>query len=107
MLLAHHLYNLLADGHDGALAEIALERALEETADAHQAVWEALDRPDRAVAVALADGFSPTGQRAAREHAITRSSMQRALSRLLSDQQLLIAGPRLLDPLFAEWLRRR
>jgi hypothetical protein len=112
MLLAHLLFALLDGGAqpDDALAGEALRLALEETADVHQAVWESLDRPGRAVVVALADGFAPTGQRAAREHAITRSSMQRALDRLATEEQHVVRdreGARLLDPLFAEWLRRR
>ncbi len=113
MLLAHHLFALLDDGAeptDDDLAARTLALALDETADVHQAVWESLDRPARAVVVALADGLAPTGQRAAREHAITRSSMQRALDRLASDEQHVVRdrdGARLLDPLFAEWLRRR
>ncbi|MCW2957411.1 MAG: hypothetical protein JWP18_214 [Solirubrobacterales bacterium] len=114
MLLAHLLFGLLDDGtppdDDGRLAAEALRLALEETADVHQAVWESLDRAGRAVVVALADGLAPTGQRTAREHAITRSSMQRALERLATDEQHVVRddqGARLLDPLFAEWLRRR
>lgn len=107
MLLAHHLYNLLAEGHVDDLAAAALDLALAETADVHQATWEALDRPERAVVVSLADGLAPTGQRTARDHATSRSSLQRALERLVAEQQHVIPGPHLLDPLFAEWLRRR
>ncbi|MCW3016359.1 MAG: hypothetical protein JWO02_3451 [Solirubrobacterales bacterium] len=110
MLLAHLLFTLLDEGQTDDLAARALNLALAETADVHQAVWESLDRPQRAVVVALADGLAPTGQRAAREHAITRSSMQRGLERLAEDEQHVVRdehGARLLDPLFAEWLRRR
>ena len=111
MLLAHHLFALLDDGPPPAdPAAAALERALEETADVHQATWEGLDRPERAVLVALADGLGPTGQTTAREHAISRSSLQRALDRLATDEQHVVRdalGARLLDPLLAEWLRRR
>jgi hypothetical protein len=76
----------------------------------HQAVWDALDRPSRAVALALADGQAPTGSRAAAEHRIARSTLQAALAKLVRAQQHVVrdeSGPRLLDPLFAEWLRRR
>ena len=111
MLLAHHLFDLASDGVAAAeLAPRALAAALAETADVHQATWEALGRPERAVLVALADGLGPTGQTAAREHAITRSSLQRALERLAADEQHVVRdadGARLLDPLLAEWLRRR
>lgn len=107
MLLAHHLYNILSEDVSDEPATGALDLALAETADVHQATWEALDRAERAVTVALADGLAPTGQRTAREHATSRSGLQRALDRLLADQQHVVLGPRLLDPLFAEWLRRR
>jgi len=111
MLLAHHLYELVSEEpHGDDLAARALELALAETADVHQATWEALVRAERGVLVALADGLGPTGQRAAREHATPRSSMQRALNRLADDEQHVVRdgdGSRLLDPLRAEWLRRR
>jgi uncharacterized protein len=108
MLLAHHLYNVLAaDPGAERPAVMALELALSETADVHQAIWEGFDRAERAVVTALADGSSPTGPRTAREHAISRSTMQSVLQRLVQAQQHVVEGPRLLDPLFAEWLRRR
>lgn len=110
MLLAHHLYNLLADGREDRLAHEALKRALHETHDVHQAVWDTLDRPSRAVVLALADGQAPTGSRVAGEHRIPRSTLQTALGKLVAAQQHAVradGAPRLLDPLFAEWLRRR
>jgi len=110
MLLAHHLYNLRAEGVAQGLAHEALERALVETQDVHQAVWDALDRPSRAVVLALADGQAPTGSRVAAEHRMPRSTLQAALAKLVAAQQHAVrdaGGPRLLDPLLAEWLRRR
>ena len=111
MLLAHHLYDLVSEEpHGDDLAARALDLALAETADVHQAAWDALGRAERGVLVALADGMRATGQRAAREHATSRSSMQRALDRLAAEEQHVVRdgdGPRLLDPLLAEWLRRR
>jgi len=111
MLLAHHLYDLMSeDPHGEDLAARAVDLALAEITDAHQAAWEALGRAERSVLVALADGMSATGQRAAREHATSRSSMQRALDRLAAEEQHVVRdgdGSRLLDPLLAEWLRRR
>ena len=84
MLLAHHLYNVLAaERAPDRPAATALELALAETADVHQAIWEGLDRAERAVVTALADGRSPTGPRTAREHAISRSTMQTVLQRLV------------------------
>jgi uncharacterized protein len=112
MLLAHQLYDLLdaGDGLDDPALD-AIERALEETRDAHQALWDALPRSERIVCIALADGQAPTGSRVPEEHRVARSTLQDSLERLLADgrQVKRDAGgaPYLLDPLFAEWLRRR
>ena len=112
MLLAHHLYDLLDadDGVDDPALE-AVERALEETRDAHQALWDTLPRFERIVCLALADGRAPTGSRVAEEHRVARSTLQDALERLLADGRQVTRDargtPYLLDPLLAEWLRRR
>lgn len=112
VLLAHHLYNVL----DGAPQTedpfgVALDLALEETNDAHQAVWDGLGRVERVVLVALADGQAPTGSRIGSEHRIARSTLQDALDRLLADERHVHrpahSRASLLDPLLAEWLRRR
>jgi uncharacterized protein len=112
MLLAHHLYNLL-DGEesvDDPALEV-IERALRETRDAHQALWDALPRVERIVCLALADGEAPTGARVAEDHRVARSTLQGAVDRLLSDGRQVQrdegGAPFLLDPLLAEWLRRR
>ena len=85
-----------------------LQRALREVDDALQVAWDGLDRTERIVAAALADGHAPTG-RVAGEHGVARSTLKKALDRLADAQQHVIRDPepRLLDPLFAEWLRRR
>lgn len=112
ILLAHHLYDLLekAESPDG-LAAAAIGLALNETRDAHQALWDSLGRNDRLVLLALGDGQAPTGSIVASEHRVARSTLQDALDRLLTDQRHVqrdAAGkPYLLDPLLAEWLRRR
>jgi uncharacterized protein len=112
VLLAHHLYNLL-DGPEPVddLAGAAIDLGLAETQDAHQAVWDGLGRAERIVLLALADGQAPTGSRVAQEHRIARSTLQDALERLLADERNVQRDdegrPFLLDPLFAEWLRRR
>lgn len=112
MLLAHHLYDILDTqaGVDDPTIE-AIERAMRETRDAHQALWDALLRVERIVCIALADGQAPTGTRVANEHRVARSTLQDGLERLLSDgrqvQRREDGTPALLDPLFAEWLRRR
>jgi hypothetical protein len=112
MLLAHHLYNVLdADEPVDDLMLEAIERGLRETRDAHQALWDALPRVERIVCLALADGQAPTGSRVADEHRVARSTLQDAVTRLLNDGRQVRrsddGAPYLLDPLFAEWLRRR
>ena len=112
ILLAHHLYEMVdADEPVDDPALEAIERGLRETHDAHQALWDALPRVERIVCVALADGQAPTGTRVADEHRVPRSTLQDALERLVSDgrqvQRRADGTPYLIDPLFAEWLRRR
>jgi uncharacterized protein len=112
LLLAHHLYNLLEDSQapdDLAAAAIAL--ALAETRDAQQALWDALGRVERIVLMALADGQAVTGSSLAGEHRVARSTLHETLERLLADERHVQRNeqgtPFLLDPLLAEWLRRR
>jgi len=112
VLLAHHIYNLLDAGaptEDAAAA--AIDLGLTETRDANQAVWDSLGRVERVVLLSLADGQAPTGTRVAEEHRLARSTLQDALQRLLADERQVQRDdqgrPFLLDPLFAEWLRRR
>ncbi|MGI8728913.1 MAG: AAA family ATPase [Solirubrobacteraceae bacterium] len=111
MLLASHLFEL-TDREDAAtdLAALSLDRALAETRDVHQGVWDSLRRAQRAVLTALADGDPPTSQRTAVEHRIARASLQRALERLAADEVHILkrdGRPTLADPLLGEWLRRR
>lgn len=111
ILLAHHLYEVLDQGSSDDPASAAVDLALTETADAHQAVWDGLDRNERVVLLAFADGQAPAGSIVSEEHRIPRSSLRDALLRLVTDQQLVgedeNGHPYLLDPLLAEWLRRR
>lgn len=111
ILLAHHLYNLLERSEQPSPADRALELALEETWDAHQALWDSIGRNERLVLLAIGDGQAPTGSIVAGEHRVARSTLQEALERLLSDQRQVQRDrdgkPYLLDPLFSEWLRRR
>jgi hypothetical protein len=113
MLLAHHLYDLLdADEAVDDPALEAVDRALRETRDAHQALWDSLARAERIVCIALAERRAPTGTRVSEDHRVARSTLQDALDRLLADGRQVQraaegSAPYLLDPLFAEWLRRR
>lgn len=112
ILLAHHLYEVLDQGESSEpLAAAAIDRALAEAADALQAQWDGFDRNERVVLMALGDGQAPTGNIVAGEHRIPRSTLRQALDRLLADQRHVQRDadgrPYLLDPLLAEWLRRR
>jgi len=112
ILLAHHLYELLDRGEDPAhLAAAAVDLALRDTGDALQALWDSFDRNERVILMALSDGQAPTGSIVAGEHRIPRSSLQEALDRLVADERHVQRDadgrPYLLDPLLAEWLRRR
>jgi hypothetical protein len=112
VLLAHHLYNLLETPEQPAdLASAAIDLALAETRDAHQALWDGLGRVERIVLMALADGQAVTGSVLAGEHRVARSTLREALERLLADERHVQRDdegtPFLLDPLLAEWLRRR
>jgi uncharacterized protein len=112
ILLAHHLYELLdGEAPPDDPASTAVDLALAETGDAHQAVWDGLDRNERVVLLAFADGQAPAGSIVSEQHRIPRSSLRDALLRLVTDQQLVGEDegghPYLLDPLLAEWLRRR
>ena len=112
LLLAHHLYNLLETPDPPAdLAATAIELALAETRDAQQALWDGLGRVERIVCMALADGQAVTGSVLAGEHRVARSTLREALERLLGDERHVQRDgegrPFLVDPLLAEWLKRR
>jgi uncharacterized protein len=111
MLLAAHLFDLADRGEDTAdPAAVAVDRALGETRDVHQAVWDGLRRAERAVLTALADGEPPTGRHTAERHRIARASLQSGLERLAGEEVHVVArdgAPELVDPLLREWLRRR
>ncbi len=85
MLLAHHLYEILDAGGTDDPSAAAVEAALRDTRDAHQALWDVLPRSERLVCIALADGTAPTGTRVSTEHRVGRSTLQQALARMLAD----------------------
>jgi uncharacterized protein len=111
MLLAYLLADRLASREAGTpqTASEVVEDALERTHPAHQALWQQLPRPERIVLAAVADGTAPTSRALADEHQIARGTLDGAAARL-ADQGHLIRSPRasrVVDPLLAEWLRRR
>jgi hypothetical protein len=111
MLLAYLLADRLQAGDAGtpALAAAVLDDALTRTRPAHQALWGQLGRSERVLLAAVADGIPPTSRTLAAEHKLARRTLDAAADRL-ADQGHLIRRPRdtrLVDPVLAEWLRRR
>jgi uncharacterized protein len=111
MWLAYLLAEALEAGRPAtpATADEIVTSAVEQTAPSHQAVWEQSAPTERAVLAAVADGVPPTSRALAAEHGLARTTLGAAADRL-ADQGLLVrdgAGTRLVDPLLAEWLRRR
>ena len=111
MLLAYLLADRLASQAPGTpqTASEVVADALARTQPAHQALWQQLGRSERVVLAAVADGTPPTSRALADEHRLARGTLDAAAARL-ADQGHLIRTPRgshLVDPLLAEWLRRR
>lgn len=111
MLLAYLLSDRLGAGADGdaLLAAAVIDEALTMTGPAHEALWQQLGRTERIVLGAAADGVAPSNEALAAEHQVARQTLNDAAERL-ADQGHVVRGPRairLVDPLLAEWLRRR
>ena len=111
MLLAYLLADALAAGEEPTpeLTARVVDDALERTRPAHNALWQGLGRTERVVLAATADGIAPTSRALASEHGLGRQPLDAAAGRL-ADAGHLIRIPRasrLVDPLLAEWLRRR
>lgn len=111
MLLAYLLADRVAAGETAtpSLASAVVDDALVRTAPAHEALWHELGQVDRAVLAAVADGVAPTSRALAAEHRVSRGALD-AAARRLSDQGHLFRQPRatrVVDPLLAEWVRRR
>jgi len=111
MLLAYLLADRLQDGAEGtpALADRVVDDALERVAPSHQALWQQLSPVERVLLAALADGRGATSRLVADEHQISRNALAAARDRLADQGHLVRDGrdSRLVDPLLAEWLRRR
>jgi uncharacterized protein len=111
MLLAYLLAERLDLGEPGTpeVAARVVADALERTAPAHQALWGQLGRSDRVLIAAVADGTPPTSRTLAAEHKLARRTLAVAAARLTDQGHLYRSHgtTRLVDPLLAEWLRRR
>jgi hypothetical protein len=111
MLLAYLLSDRLLDGASGTplVAAEVVDDALRRAAPASQALWQQLGRSERVVLTAVADGIAPTNAALAAEHELGRTTLQVAADRLADQGHLdrSVRGAALIDPLLAEWLRRR
>jgi hypothetical protein len=111
MLLAYSLAEQLELGRPGTLetAGLAVEAAIERTQAAHEALWRQLRRSERVVLAGVADGVSPSSPALASEHQLGRNTLHEASERLVDQGHLARerGGTQVVDPLLAEWLRRR
>jgi hypothetical protein len=111
MLLCYLLAEQLAMGRPGTpeTAARVLGDALERTAAAHQALWGQLSRSEKVVLAGAADGVAPASRALAAEHRLSRQTLHETADRLVDQGHLARerTGVRLIDPLLAEWLRRR
>jgi uncharacterized protein len=128
MLLAHLLHRELEMRASGgttlesgeteglALADAIFDRALDQTREGHQAIWDGLSGGKKAVLAALADGMRPTGSRATERAGLSRAALQSALRELGREGQHVSrvktgseSSPnwRFIDPLFARWVSLR
>jgi hypothetical protein len=86
-----------------------LDDALARTEAAHQALWSQLGRSEKVVLAGLADGLAPSSRALAQEHQLSRQALHDAADRLVDQGHPVreAAAIRVVDPLLAEWLRRR
>jgi hypothetical protein len=111
MMLAYLLADAVAAGRSptAALALDVITEAVHATEPAHEALWRSLGASERIVLAAASDGVAPGSRSLAEEHDFARTSLDEAGQRL-ADQGHLLKVPRasqVIDPLLAEWLRRR
>jgi uncharacterized protein len=111
MLLCYLLAERLEQGESGTAETAArtLDDALERTETAHHALWNQLGRSEKVVLAGVADGQAPTSRALAEEHRLSRQALHGAGDRLRDQGHLARddGRTRLVDPLLAEWLRRR
>jgi uncharacterized protein len=112
MLLCYLLAERLEAGEPGTpqTAEAVVEAAIARTDAAHQALWSQLRRSEKVVLAGIADGLPPASPALADEHNLGRNTLHEAAERLIDQGHLArdaSARVRVIDPLLAEWLRRR
>jgi hypothetical protein len=111
MLLCYLLAEALASGRPATVetAAAVVEDAILRTEAAHQALWSQLRRSEKVVLAGIADGLPPASPALAAEHRLGRNTLHEAAERLVAQGHLARAGGamRVIDPLLAEWLRRR
>jgi uncharacterized protein len=111
MMLCYLLAEALETGRPGTAetAEAVLEDAIARTEAAHQALWSQLRRSEKVVLAGIADGLPPASPALAGEHQLGRNTLHEAAERLVDQGHLARerGAMRVIDPLLAEWLRRR
>jgi hypothetical protein len=112
MLLCYLLAERLEAGEPGTAetAEVVVEAAIARTDAAHQALWSQLRRSEKVALAGIADGVPPASPALATEHKLGRNTLHEAAERLVDQGHLARDASgrmRVIDPLLAEWLRRR
>jgi hypothetical protein len=111
MLLAHRVWEEVAEGEEAALAEWtrAFERTLLDLEPEFDARWQRLSVTEqKAVRAVLAGGGSPYRERVLGRLDLSKSSAQQALKNLAARAEVETARRRYapVDPLFALWIER-
>jgi hypothetical protein len=111
MLLCYLLAERLHAGEDGTAgaAELVVGDAIARTQPAHEALWRQLRRSEKVVLAGVADGIPPASPLLAQDHQLGRNTLHEAAERLVDQGHLSrgAGGVTVVDPLLAEWLRRR
>lgn len=113
MMLAHYLWQHTPRGSaaDEATWLAALDEATAHSAPLMRAIWQALTINERRVARAIALTTTPLhSEETAAAVGIRRASIGRALESLTDKADVIQDGgarPRLTDPMFEHWLKRR
>lgn len=111
MLLSYLLADRLSEGAEPtpALSSEVVDDAVTRLAAGFAALVRSLGASELAVLAGVADGKAPTSQELAEGHQLSRNTLNAAANRLADQGHLIRAdrSTRLVDPLLAEWLRRR